>query len=121
MDSKVKFSSVEEYIASFPAEVQTRLKQLRSTIKKAAPKAEELISYNMPGYKQDGILIYFSGYKDHVSLYPRPAGFEKELKPYASGKGTIKFPNNQPLPLKLVSDMIKSQVIKNKKASTGKK
>jgi uncharacterized protein YdhG (YjbR/CyaY superfamily) len=118
---KVKFKTVDEYVDSFPAPVKTRLKQLRSAIKKAAPKAEEVISYNIAGYKQNGILIYFSGNKKHTGLYPIPAGFEKKVERYASGRSTIKILHTEPLPLKLIADMVKSQVTKNKKASDGKK
>lgn len=113
MDPKHKFKSVDEYVDSFPLNVREKLIALRKTIRKAAPKADEMISYNIAGYKQHGkVLIYFSGNKNHVSMYPRPAGFQKELKRYASGKGTIKFPLDEPLPLKLVADVVKSQVTK---------
>lgn len=115
MESSKKFKTVDEYIDSFPPEVQEKLTQLRNTIKKAAPKADEAISYNIAGYKQNGqIIIYFSGNKKHIGMYPRPAGFDKELKPYASGRGTMKFSLSEPLPLKLVTAMVKSQVAKSK-------
>ncbi|HMJ70103.1 MAG TPA: DUF1801 domain-containing protein [Cyclobacteriaceae bacterium] len=117
----VKFKTVDEYIDSFPEAIKTRLKQVRATIKKAAPKAEEAISYNIAGYKQNGVLIYFSGNKKHTGLYPMPAGFEKELKRYASGRSTIKIPHTEPLPLKLIADMVKYKVIKNKEAATAGK
>jgi uncharacterized protein YdhG (YjbR/CyaY superfamily) len=120
MEAK-KFRTVDEYIASFPAEVQARLQQLRSTIRKAAPKSEELVSYNIAGYKQNGVLIYFSGNKKHIGLYPIPSGFAKKVERYSSGKSTIKIPHDEPLPLKLVADMVKSQVEKNKMAANGKK
>jgi uncharacterized protein YdhG (YjbR/CyaY superfamily) len=116
-----KFNTVDEYVSSFPAEIRTRLEQLRSTIKKAAPKAEELVSYNIAGYKQNGVLIYFSGNKKHIGLYPIPKGFDKEIKQYASGQSTIKIPHTEPLPLKLIATMVKSQVVKNRKAADGKK
>jgi uncharacterized protein YdhG (YjbR/CyaY superfamily) len=75
----IKFTTVDEYIASFPSEARPKLQQLRKTILKAAPKAEESISYNMPTYKQNGRLVYFAGYKSHIGLYPRIAAFKKEL------------------------------------------
>lgn len=115
METSKKFESVDEYIDSFPAEVRDKLLQLRQTIKKAAPKADEIVSYNIAGYKQNGnVIIYFSGNKKHIGMYPRPAGFEKELKRYSSGRGTIKLPLSEPLPLKLVADMVKAQVKKSK-------
>jgi uncharacterized protein YdhG (YjbR/CyaY superfamily) len=120
MESR-KFKTVDEYIGSFPAGIQARLVQLRSAIRKAAPKADEVIAYNMPGYRQDGIVIYFSAYKNHIGLYPRPAEFKKELARYDGAKGTIKIPHDEPLPLKLVGEMVKSRVIQNKKAANGKK
>lgn len=115
MESSKKFKTVNEYIGSFPPDMQEKLTQLRKTIKKAAPKADEMISYNIAGYKQNGkVIIYFLGAKNHIGMYPQPAGFAKELKPYASGKSTIKLPLNEPLPVKLITDMVKAQVTKSK-------
>jgi uncharacterized protein YdhG (YjbR/CyaY superfamily) len=111
----IKFTTVDEYIASFPLETRPKLQQLRKTIMKAAPKAEESISYNMPTYKQNGRLVYFAGYKSHIGLYPRIAAFKKELDKYEGGKGTVKFPLDKPIPAKLVADMVKHQVKQNSK------
>jgi uncharacterized protein YdhG (YjbR/CyaY superfamily) len=117
MESSKKFKTVDEYIGSFPPETQKKLEELRKTIRKAAPKADEMISYNIAAYKQDGqVLIYFSGNKKHIGMYPRPAGFQKELKRYESGRGTIKLPLDEPLPLMLVAKMIKAQVVRIKKS-----
>jgi uncharacterized protein YdhG (YjbR/CyaY superfamily) len=110
---KATFTTVDEYIASFPPDVRNKLETLRKTIRKAAPKAQEVIAYGMPGYKQNGAVAYFAGYKTHIGFYPRPAEFKKELEKYEGGKGTIKFSLEEPIPVKLVSDMVKFQVSKN--------
>jgi uncharacterized protein YdhG (YjbR/CyaY superfamily) len=112
--SKPTFTTVDDYIASFPPDVRIKLNQLRKAIKAGAPKAEEVISYGMAGYKQDGAVAYFSGYKSHIGLYPRQAEFKKELEKYDGGKGTIKFSLDEPIPTKLVTLMVKFQVAKNK-------
>jgi uncharacterized protein YdhG (YjbR/CyaY superfamily) len=119
--SKTTFKTVDEYIDSFPPEIRTRLEELRETIKKAAPKAEELVAYNMAGYKQNGPLVYFAAFKKHIGLYPRIATFKKELDKYEGGKGTVKFPLNEPIPLTLVSKMVKHQITKNSEKPTTKR
>ena len=120
MEPLPKFKTVDEYIDFYTGETRTRLESLRKTITKAAPNAEEVIAYNMPGYRQDGVVIYFSAFKKHISIFPRPAGFKKELEKYAGGKGTIQIPNGERLPLKLIADIVKYRIIKNKK-ERGKK
>ncbi len=91
-----KAGNVDEYIAMFPKDVQKILKQVRQTIKKAAPQAEETISYAMPAFKWNGKpLVYFAGYENHIGLYATPSGhsaFEKELSPYKQGKVLYSFP-----------------------------
>ena len=93
------------------------LEELRSTIKTAAPGAEEKISYGMPTFTLNGkYLIYFAGWKNHISIYPIPAGseeFNRKIAPYAAGKGTLKFPLDKPLPLELVDEMVKLQIADN--------
>lgn len=121
--TSVKFTSVEEYIATFPAATQKLLQQMRATIKKAAPKAEELISYNMPAYKLQGPLVYFAGYKGHIGFYPVSSAireFEKELSNYEGAKGTVRFPLNEPLPLKLIARMVKYRIQENKDLAEAK-
>jgi len=119
---RIKEETVEGYIAAFPANVQTRLQQIRKTIKAAAPKAEELISYGIAGYKYKGILIYFAGFKNHVSVYPAPRAaepFKKELASYEGGKGTVQFPHDKPIPLDLVKRIVKYRIRENEeKAGT---
>lgn len=119
-----KFSSVDEYIAVFPPGTQAILQELRQTIKKAAPKAEEVISYNMPGYKLNGMLVWYAGYKNHIGFYPKPSGlkaFEKELSGYKSSKGAVQFPIDKPMPLSLVTKIVKMRIKENAEAAGKKK
>ncbi len=105
----VMMKTVDEYIKQFPPEIQKGLKELRAFIKTEVPEAEEKITYRMPAYHLNGVLIYFAAFKDHYSLYPIPAGaksFEKELVPYKSGKSTLRFPLDKPLPWELVRKVI---------------
>src|SRR6478752_2967097 len=96
---------IDEYIATFPLDVQALLQQIRVTIKSAAPNAEETISYQMPTFTLNGhYLVYFGAYKKHIGFYPAPIGiaeFEADLAGYESGKGTVKFPLDQPMPFDL--------------------
>lgn len=113
-----KIATVDEYIASFPPKVQVQLKKLRRLIKKAAPKAEEKISYGMPGYKMNGPLAYFGAYETHIGVYALPSTvsvFKKELAPYSTSKGTVRFPLDRPLPLPLIKSMIDYRVKENMK------
>ncbi len=106
---KVIINSIDEYIASFPGETQKILEEIRATIKAVAPEAREKISYQIPAFELNGKnLIYFAGWKKHVSVYPIPPGdeaFEKEIAGYVDGKGTLKFSFNQPIPLKLIAQV----------------
>lgn len=105
-----KFATVDGYIDSFPQAVQSVLQEVRSTILKAVPTAEETISYQMPAVMLDGrYLVYFAAWKHHVGLYPiPPAGdaLERELAPYRASKGTVRFPLDQPLPYDLVERLV---------------
>ena len=116
---KVTFKSMDEYIGTFPEEVQKILQELRATIGTAAPEAEETISYNIPTFKLNGkYLIYFAGWKNHISLYPIPVGseaFNKQIAKYAEGKGTLKFPIDEPLPMKLITKIVKLKLAENQK------
>ncbi len=118
-------ANTDEYIASFPEDTQKLLKQLRAAIKKAAPKAEEVISYQMPTYKLNGALVHFAGYEKHIGFYPTPsaiAAFKKELSAYKSSKGAVQFPLDKPLPLVLVTEIVKFRVKEDsEKAATKKK
>lgn len=112
-----KFNTVSEYISSLPAKSKAVIKELRKTIKQAAPKAEEVISYNIPSFKYEGGLIYYAAWKDHISIYPRTAALEKALKkelaPYAVSKGTLKFPLSKPMPFDLITKIVKIRVQEN--------
>ena len=122
---RVRFKSIDEYIATFPKDVQKILEELRATIKAAAPDAEETISYNIPTFTLHGTyLIYFAGWKNHISIYPIPSGseaFNKEVSQYVEGKGTLKFPLDKPLPLKLITKIVKLRVAENRKRTDQKK
>ena len=110
--AKTNFQSVDDYIATQPETVQAILQRVRGTIRKAVPSAQEVISYQIPAYKLDGgAVIYFAGWKEHYSLYPASdrlvKAFKGDLAPYKVSKGTIRFPLNQPVPLKLIADIAK--------------
>ena len=104
---------IDEYISSFPKDVQKILKKVRSTIRNAAPKAEEAISYQIPTFKLNGNLIHFAAYKNHIGVYPAPravAAFKKELDRYGSSKATIKFPLDEPIPYDLITRVVEFRV-----------
>ena len=116
--------SVSKYISGFPEETQKLLKQLRQTIKTAAPEAEEVISYSMPGYKKNGMLVWFAGYSGHIGFYPGASGieaFKNELSIYKGAKGSVQFPLTKPLPLDLIGDIVKFRVSENLEKVTAKK
>jgi len=110
--AKTDFKSVDEYIASQPEAVQDLLERVRSTIRKAVPGAQEVISYKIPTYKLQGRpVLYFAGWRNHYSLYPASdhlvAAFKDDLAPYQVSKGTIRFPLSQPVPVKLIERIAK--------------
>lgn len=115
MDTK-KPANIDEYIGAFPNEVQEILEKVRMTIQKAAPDATEKISYSMPAFEQNGIVVYFAAFKNHIGLYALPSGheaFQEELSQYKSGKGSVQFPLNQPMPFDLISKIAKFRVKEN--------
>jgi uncharacterized protein YdhG (YjbR/CyaY superfamily) len=120
-----KPKDTQEYIASFPDEIQKLLNQMRSTIIKVAPEAEEVISYGMPGFKFNGILVFFAAYPNHIGFYPTPSGiekFHKELSVFKSSKGAVQFPLYKPLPLSLIDRIVRFRVKENlEKAATKRK
>jgi uncharacterized protein YdhG (YjbR/CyaY superfamily) len=117
MDSnKAGFSSIDEYIATFPDDIQKILEQVRATIKAAAPEAREKISYQMPTFDLEGNLIHFAAFKNHIGLYPTPSGteeFKKELSIYKVAKGSIRLPIDKPMPLDLINKIVKFRVAEN--------
>lgn len=114
--NKLGFSSIDEYLAAQPPGIREKLKKLRQTITKAAPEAEEVISYQMPAYKFHGMLVYFAVFKNHISFFPTSSGvqfFKDRLTAFEISKGTIKFPLDKTLPLKLVAEIVKFRVQEN--------
>jgi len=122
---KSKINSIDEYIATFPEDIRIILQQVRKTIKAAAPEAGEKISYGIPTFTLKGkYLIYFAGWKNHISIYPVPTGseaFNKEISQYVAGKGTLKFPFDKPVPLKLITKIVKLKIAENLSSTDKKK
>jgi uncharacterized protein YdhG (YjbR/CyaY superfamily) len=119
-----KAASIDEYIAGFPKETQKVLQEIRAMIKDAATGAEETISYAIPAFMLNNTyLVYFAGYKNHVSIYPAPTGnatFEKEVAKYKTGKGTYQFSLDKPLPVTTISKIISYRIKENlKKQKSG--
>lgn len=117
------YKDIDEYIADFPKDVQKILRKLRATIKKAAPTAQEAISYQIPAFKLNGNLIHFAAYKNHIGVYPAPRGveaFKKDLARYGSGKATIKFPLDEPVPYDLIARIVAFRVKENSEKTKNK-
>jgi len=111
--SNKKFKDIDEYIQSHPKDVQKILMEIRKTVKKAAPNAKEKISYGMPAFTLNGNLVYFAAFKNHIGFYPLPSGinsFKKELSTYKTSKGAIQFPIDKPMPLSLITKIVKYRV-----------
>jgi uncharacterized protein YdhG (YjbR/CyaY superfamily) len=123
--NKVTYTSIDEYISSFPENVQKIMKQLRKTIKAAAPEAEEKISYDMPTFTlNDKYLVYFAGWKNHIAFYGAPRGkpdFKDDLSSYESGAGTLQFRYDQPMPYHLITKIVKFRAAENRKRTDKKK
>ena len=114
--NKTAPKTIDEYIAGFPKDVRMILEQIRETIKKAAPNAEETISYQMPAFRLKGYLVYFAAHKNHIGFYPMPSAiekFKKELSVYEGAKGSVKFPMDKPMPLGLIGKIVKFRVKEN--------
>ena len=114
--AKTAPTTIDEYIAHCPAEVQPLLNQIRTVIHEAAPEAVERISYQMPGFYQKGMLVWFGGFKDHISFFPTGSGveaFKAELTQYKLAKGTIQFPLDQPIPFDLIRKIVKYRLEEN--------
>ncbi|MBN2775300.1 MAG: DUF1801 domain-containing protein [Prolixibacteraceae bacterium] len=108
--------NIDEYICGFPLEVQEKLIRLREVIKNSAPDASERISYQMPAFYQNGILVYYAGFKNHISFFPTSSGVEKfksRLAAYETSKGTLRFQLNEPIPYELVAEIVKFRVKEN--------
>jgi uncharacterized protein YdhG (YjbR/CyaY superfamily) len=114
---KIHFENIDHYIQSSPEEVRDVLKKIRETVLKAAPGAEERISYGMPAFNYNGkILVYFAAFKNHIGFYALPSGnqaFQQALSPYKTGKGSIQFPLNKPIPYPLIQEIVKFRMMEN--------
>lgn len=110
-----KVKNVDEYIKLLPAAQAEAISQIRAVVRKTAPLAEEQISYGMPAYKLNGkVLIYFAAFSHHIGVYPLPSGiaqFSKELSKYKQGKGSVQFPLSEPMPLRLIEEMVRKKVL----------
>jgi len=114
---KASFSSIDEYIATFPADIQKILQEIRATIRAAAPDAQEKISYQMPTFTLNGNLVHFAAFKKHIGLYPTPGAteaFQHEIAPYKAAKGSIQFPLDEPMPLELIRRIVEFRVAESR-------
>jgi uncharacterized protein YdhG (YjbR/CyaY superfamily) len=109
--------NVDEYMANVPPKFRSSLQRLRRAIRATAPEAEEVISYRVPAYRQNGMLVYFAAFKDHCSFFPGSAEvrerFSEELKPFAGGKGTFRFTPEHPIPLPLIRRIVRARLAEN--------
>ncbi|HVD98423.1 MAG TPA: DUF1801 domain-containing protein [Cytophagaceae bacterium] len=118
---KAEYKNIDDYIATFPEDTRALLERMRVIIRKAAPKAEEVISYNMPAFRQYGVLVYFAGYKNHIGFYPTGSGimaFKEEIANYKNSKGAVQFPLDKPLPVGLITKMVKYRVQEDKEKAS---
>ena len=116
-----KHESIDEYISDFPAEIQKLLSEVRTTIRKAAPAAKEIISYQMPAFRQNGVLVYFAAFKKHIGFFPTTSGiaaFKEELSVYKGAKGSVQFPFA--MPLDVISRIVKFRVAENEAMAEAK-
>jgi uncharacterized protein YdhG (YjbR/CyaY superfamily) len=116
MAHRKKFKSIDEYIGTFPNNIQNVLEEIRQAIREAAPKAEETISYQIPAFKLNGDLVWFAAFKDHIGFYPRASGievFKEKLAGYEISKGTVRFPINEPIPFDLIKEIVRFRVKEN--------
>lgn len=115
-DKKIKTKTADEYISVYPKNVRDILEDIRKTIKHAAPKAVETINYGIPTFTLNGNLVHFAAFKNHIGFYPAPSGikaFKKELSVYKGAKGSVQFPIDKPMPLKLIYKIVKYRVKEN--------
>ncbi len=123
-ESKSAFQTIDEYIMQFPVDVQEKLQILRKTIKGVVPEAKEKISWQMPTFYLYGNLVHFAAHKNHIGFYPGTSGienFKEQINEYKNSKGAVQFPLDKPLPLKLISDIVKFRAAEDKKEENKKK
>jgi len=119
-----KPADIDAYIADFPEPIQNLLQEVRATIKRTAPEAEEMISYGMPAFRQNGMLVYFAAFKNHIGFYPIPSGieaFREELSTFKGTKGSVHFPLNKPLPVELIARIVNFRIEENMQKALLKK
>lgn len=119
-----KFSTVDEYLAAQPKDARERLRTLRAVIRRAAPQAGEVISYNIPAFEWNGKLVWYAGFKNHIGLYPKTSAieaFKQDLKGYKTSKGAIQFPIEEPIPEALVQAIVRFRVSENRQARRPKR
>ena len=124
MNTKETFSTIDEYIARYPSEVQVLLQQMRNVISENAPRATEGIRYAMPTFVLDGNLVHFAGYKNHIGFYPAPSGIKEigpEIEKYTWAKGSVQFPLNQEIPFDLVKRIVRFRVEENRRMAEEKR
>ena len=124
IQAKTTAKDIDEYIATFPTEIQNLLEIMRATIKKAAPEAFETISYQMPTFKLKTNLVHFAAYKHHIGFYPGASAietFKNDLKAYKTSKGTVQFPIDKPLPIEIISKIVLFKLIENSEKAKRKK
>jgi uncharacterized protein YdhG (YjbR/CyaY superfamily) len=115
--NNMNFNDIDEYHSLFPEDIQKILEQIRQAIKQAAPDSTETISYGMPAFKKNKVLVYYAIHKDHIGFYPTPSPivhFKKELEKFKTSKGAIQFPINKPLPLTLIKNIVKFRLEEDK-------
>lgn len=123
LDTK-KTDNIDLYINAFPSDVQERLRKIRDVVRAAAPDAEEKISYGMPAFAQNGILVYFAAFKNHIGFYPTPSGiaaFSGELSGCKNARGSVQFPLDRPLPLDLIRRIVLFRVRENTAKAAAKR
>jgi uncharacterized protein YdhG (YjbR/CyaY superfamily) len=122
--TRTGYTDIDSYIAGFPGKTQKLLQEVRDTIRKAAPEAEETINYGMPTFKFNGNLVHFAAFKKHIGFYPTPSGieaFKKDLSGYEGGKGSVKFPLEKSIPFELIGRIVRFRVEEMLSKETGKK
>ncbi len=122
--NKIIYKTIDEYIAQFSSEIQEKLNTIRKIIKETAPDAEEKISWQMPTFAQNGNIIHFAAFKNHIGLFPGSSGIEafmEKLSEYKTSKGTIQIPFDKPIPVKLIKDIVKFRVKENLETAKLKK
>ena len=123
---KKKIETVEQYFATLSPDAKPAMNKMRETIRSAAPDAEECISYRIPAFRQNGILVYYAAFKNHISLFPANVKlvadlFTKETEKYITSKGTLQFPRDKPLPVTLIKKIVKARIKDNNERAAAKK